>query len=377
LKRLYDVWGGVQSAVNPATVILECTCPAALVEAAEQARARCIVDWSSFPTHSAAQLRTAPVDEVRLWLMMLLMPEQLRCACLCQVMMLQMYQRHMHELRPDWQGLQAAGLLRVVHSSGNGNCIFNSASLLLCGSERLHVVLRLLTVVEVILNVQTYLGLPNAAFHRAIIQQQHELGLVSCCYLAGCSSCVHVSTLACVLCRWLNTGTPFCTTCCASGGMSRVWLQHPCLLRWARSHCLLPELHAEIATHSMHARPVPSCHAALTLVWQSSSPDPSRRGGSATHFVPVACAPDVLAGNQLSPVQETSSTQWVVRAGGHNFQALVGREGLIMRQLMYVCLPLPDSKCVGCGVGKVPGRAQSSSQVCHGGVVARAGGRGK
>jgi hypothetical protein len=85
----------------------------------------------------------------------------------------QVFDDDMPQLREEWVPLRAGGALRVLHSTGDGNCLFNSVSILLCGSERLHAVLRLLTAVELIRRWERYLGRSSAALHPEVIRMHY------------------------------------------------------------------------------------------------------------------------------------------------------------------------------------------------------------
>jgi hypothetical protein len=86
----------------------------------------------------------------------------------------QVYRDNMRKLQPEWVALRSKQALRVLSSTGNGNCLFNSVSILLCGSERLHAVLRLLAAAELIRQWERYLGPSTAALHPEVIRM-HDL----------------------------------------------------------------------------------------------------------------------------------------------------------------------------------------------------------
>ncbi len=82
------------------------------------------------------------------------------------------YQHGMHMLRPDWARLtdQVSNVspMAVLHATGDGNCFFNSVSILLQGDEDLHMLLRLHTAIEVLLHLQKYLCGPAPIYCRHV-----------------------------------------------------------------------------------------------------------------------------------------------------------------------------------------------------------------
>ena len=56
----------------------------------------------------------------------------------------------------------------VIKSTGDGNCLFNSISIALCGDESLGAGLRLLAVLHGIGHFQHYLQMVNACIHSGV-----------------------------------------------------------------------------------------------------------------------------------------------------------------------------------------------------------------
>ena len=73
------------------------------------------------------------------------------------------YHHYMRKLQPDWQAMR--NNIKVLHSTGDGNCFFNSASIMLEGDESCAATLRLHTAIEVLTNPHQYLGTLRPSYH--------------------------------------------------------------------------------------------------------------------------------------------------------------------------------------------------------------------
>ena len=72
--------------------------------------------------------------------------------------------RHVAVMRPNWVPLTDAGHIRILHSTGDGACLFNSTSILLSGHEGYNYTLRLHTLIELLTNIEAYTAPDRWAF---------------------------------------------------------------------------------------------------------------------------------------------------------------------------------------------------------------------
>jgi hypothetical protein len=66
------------------------------------------------------------------------------------------FEQHIEIMRPRWMRHVDAGHVKILHSNPDGACMFNSVSLMLTGHEGYNEVLRLHTLAELLLHINTY-----------------------------------------------------------------------------------------------------------------------------------------------------------------------------------------------------------------------------
>jgi hypothetical protein len=104
------------------------------IASCRMAQAATFVDWRSMPTMTPASL----------------LPRTMKSSA---------HRPLLNVFQPEWftRNQRLHDCIRVFHASSDGNCLFNTASIFVCGSEAMNALLRLHTLIELVLNWQYYM----------------------------------------------------------------------------------------------------------------------------------------------------------------------------------------------------------------------------